>query len=93
MDENKNVMSYEDFRETASDYGEDKGHDFLTDPAAVAKATEKAEDEKAVSHGDMLRAIRKSAGFPLMSWPQEPALDETHWPNLKPVSSCCLWGN
>jgi len=31
MDEKKNAMSYEEFQETASDYGEDKGHDFLTD--------------------------------------------------------------
>jgi transcriptional regulator with XRE-family HTH domain len=65
MDGKKNVMSYEDFRETASDYGEDKGHDFLTDPAAVAKASEKAEHEKAVNHGDMLRATREKRGFSL----------------------------
>lgn len=65
MDEKKNAMSYEDFQKTASDYGEDKGHDFLTDPAAVAKASERAEHEKAVSHGDMLRAIREKRGFSL----------------------------
>jgi transcriptional regulator with XRE-family HTH domain len=65
MDEKKNVMSYDEFRETVSNYGEDKGHDFLTDPAAVTKAGEKAEDEKAVSHGDMLRAIREKRGFSL----------------------------
>ena len=46
MDEKKNQMSYEDFQETASDYGEDKGHDFLTDPAAIAKASEEAEARK-----------------------------------------------
>lgn len=65
MDEKKNEMSYEDFRKTASDYGEDKGHDFLTDPAAVAKSREKADDEKAVSHGDMLRATRVKRGLSL----------------------------
>jgi len=65
MDEKKNAMSYEDFEETASDYGEDKGHDFLTDPAAIAKASERAEHEKAVSHGDMLRAARERRGFSL----------------------------
>lgn len=65
MDEKKNAMSYEDFRKAASDYGEDKGHDLLTDPVAVAKAREKAEDEKAVSHGDMLRATREKRGFSL----------------------------
>ncbi len=65
MDEKKNVMPYEDFRETASDYGEDKGDDFLTDPAAVAKASEKAKDERSLSHGDMLRAVREKRGFSL----------------------------
>src|SRR5512139_3237294 len=65
MDEIKTGMSYEDFRETASNYGEDKGHDFLTDPATVAKVTEKAEEEKGVSHGDMLRATREKRGFSL----------------------------
>jgi transcriptional regulator with XRE-family HTH domain len=60
MDEKKNAMSYEEFRETASDYGEDKGHDFLTDPAAIAKAS-----EKAVSDGDMLRAAREKRGVSL----------------------------
>lgn len=65
MDEEKKVTSYEDFRETASDYGEDKGHDFLTDPAAVALAREKAENEEAVSHGDKLRTAREKRGFSL----------------------------
>ena len=60
MDEKKKVMSYDDFREIASDYGEDKGDDFLTDPAAITKAR-----EKAVSHGDMLRATREKHGFSL----------------------------
>ncbi len=65
MDEIKNVMSYEEFRETAADYGEDRGDDFLTDPADIARASEKAEDEKALSHGDMLRATREKRGFSL----------------------------
>lgn len=65
MDEKKNGMSYEDFRKTASNYGDDKGHDFLTDPAALAKAREKAEGERAANHGDMLRAIREKRGFSL----------------------------
>jgi len=65
MDEKKSAMSYEDFQEAASDYGEDKGHDFLTDPSAIAKANEKAEREKAVTHGDMLRSTREKRGFSL----------------------------
>ena len=46
--------------ETASNYGEEKGQDFLTDPAAIAKAS-----EKPVSHGEMLRAAREKRGFSL----------------------------
>jgi transcriptional regulator with XRE-family HTH domain len=65
MDERTDIMSYEDFRETAADYGGDKGDDFLTDAAAITKANEKAEDEEAVSHGDMLRATREKRGFSL----------------------------
>jgi len=65
MEEKKNAMSYEEFQETASDHGEDKGPDFLTDPAAIAKASEKAERERAASHGDMLRAAREKRGFSL----------------------------
>lgn len=65
MNEKKNGMTYEDFHKAASDYGEEKGHDLLTDPAALEKARERAEGEKAVSHGDMLRAIREKRGFSL----------------------------
>jgi len=65
MDEKKDKMSYEEFHKAASDYGEDKGHDFLTDPAAVAKAQKEAEGEQAVSHGDMLRLTREKRGFSL----------------------------
>lgn len=65
MDEEKKVTSYEDFRDTASDYGEDKGHDFLTDPAAVASAAEKVEGEEAISHGEKLRMTREKRGFSL----------------------------
>ncbi len=65
MDEEKKGMSYEEFREAAADYGEDKGEDFLTDPAAIAKASERAKDEKSVSHGDILRTTREKRGFSL----------------------------
>jgi transcriptional regulator with XRE-family HTH domain len=65
MDEKKNGMSYDDFHKAASDYGEEKGHDLLTDSAALKKARETAEDEKAVTHGDMLRTIREKRGFSL----------------------------
>lgn len=65
MNDKKERMSYEDFQKIASDYGEEKGHDYLTDPGTVAKAREKAEEEKAVSHGDMLRITREKRGFSL----------------------------
>ena len=52
------------FSEAASGYGEEKeGHDLLTDPHAVTAAKEKAEDEKAISHGQKLRAAREKRGF------------------------------
>ena len=64
MDDQNNLSSYEDFREAVSGYGEEKeGHDLLTDPHAVAAAKEKAESEKAISHGHKLRAIREKRGF------------------------------
>lgn len=75
MDEEKKVITYEDFRETASDYGEDKGHDFLTDPAAVALAREKVEDEKAVPHGQKLRATREKRGFSLEELAEKTGID------------------
>ncbi len=46
MDEEKKVTSYEDFRETASDYGEDRGHDSSPTLPAVARARETAERRK-----------------------------------------------
>lgn len=61
----KERMSYEDFQKIASDYGEDNGHDYLTDPGTVAKSREKAEEEKTMSHGDMLRTTREKRGFSL----------------------------
>lgn len=65
MDEKKNEMTYEDFHKTASDYGEIKGEDLLTDPAALEKARERTENGKFRTPGDMLRAIREKRGFTL----------------------------
>jgi transcriptional regulator with XRE-family HTH domain len=64
MDEERIIGSYEEFQEAASGYGEEKEeHDLLTDPHAVTAAAAKAEDEKAVSHGQRLRAAREKRGF------------------------------
>jgi transcriptional regulator with XRE-family HTH domain len=65
MDEENKVASYEDFHVTASNYGDDKGHDLLTDPAIMAEARDKAEDDTAEAHGEKLRASREKAGFSL----------------------------
>jgi quercetin dioxygenase-like cupin family protein/DNA-binding XRE family transcriptional regulator len=64
MEEEKIEASYEEFRQAASGYGDEKeGHDLLTDPRAVAAVKERAEDEKAISHGQKLRAAREMRGF------------------------------
>ena len=64
MDDRNNVSSYDDFREAVSGYGEEQeGHDLLTDPHALAAAKESAEDEKAISHGHKLRAVREKRGY------------------------------
>ena len=65
MEEEKKPTSYESFRETVDQYGEAKGHDFLTDPEAVAAAAEQVESDEAVNHGQRLRAARKQRGFSL----------------------------
>ncbi|MDQ7782679.1 MAG: helix-turn-helix transcriptional regulator, partial [Desulfomonilaceae bacterium] len=65
MDEEKKGTSYESFREAAEAYGDDKGHDLLTDPAAMAAAEESAAGEEAISHGQRIRAGRESRGFTL----------------------------
>ena len=63
MDQEKKETSYESFREAAEEYGDDKGHDFLTDPAALAEVEESAAVEEAVSHGQRIRAGREKQGF------------------------------
>jgi quercetin dioxygenase-like cupin family protein/ribosome-binding protein aMBF1 (putative translation factor) len=65
MDEDKKTGSYEDFRHAVDSYGEEKGHDLLTDPHALAAAREKTEDEQALSHGQKIRSTREQRGFTL----------------------------
>lgn len=66
MDEDKKLASYEDFRETASEYGEEReGHDLLTDPDALESTRAKTEHEEAVTHGQKLKAARQQRGFTL----------------------------
>lgn len=65
MEETKKETSYEAFRETVDEYGDEKGHDLLTDPAAVAAAKETADSHRALDHGSGLRQVRESRGFSL----------------------------
>lgn len=55
-DETKS-QSYDDFRESASGYDDDRGHDLLTDPGA----TQPAQDIQ--SHGDRIKHLRERHGF------------------------------
>ncbi len=65
MEEKKGEITYEEFQKAATDYGEVGGHDLLTDPATLEKARESAEDERSLTHGEMLQAIREKRGFSL----------------------------
>jgi transcriptional regulator with XRE-family HTH domain len=65
MNEEKRETSYESFREAAEEYGDERGHDFLTDPAAMAAVEESAAREEAISHGQRIRAGREEQGFTL----------------------------
>jgi len=74
MEEEKKELSYESFREAAEDYGDEKGHDLLTDSDAMAAAKESAEIEEAVSHGQRLRSIREARGFTLDELAEKTAI-------------------
>jgi quercetin dioxygenase-like cupin family protein/DNA-binding XRE family transcriptional regulator len=63
MDEQKKETAYESFRETVDEYGDHKGEDFLTDPAAVTAAKEKVEAEKSLTGGAKLRKAREARKF------------------------------
>ena len=65
MDEEKKETSYESFREAAEEYGDEKGHDLLTDPEAIAAVEKSAAQEEAVGHGQKVRSSREAQGFTL----------------------------
>jgi quercetin dioxygenase-like cupin family protein/ribosome-binding protein aMBF1 (putative translation factor) len=65
MDEDRKESPYEDLQQTVDEYGEHGGHDLLTDPAADARAEEKAGREVALDHRPALRAAREERGFTL----------------------------
>lgn len=75
MDEEKKSTSYEDFRDAVDEYSEVRGDDLLTDPAAVARAKETAEGEKALDHGERIRATRLERGFTLKELGEKTGID------------------
>ena len=76
MDEEKKQTSYDSFREAVDDYGEDRGHDLLTDPEAVAEAQSHTDSEDAITHGEKVRAARESRGFTLGELSEQTGIDE-----------------
>lgn len=63
MDGEFKETSYESFRDTVDGYGEERGSDLLTDPAAVEAAKRESQTEKEADHGAKLRSARESLGF------------------------------
>lgn len=63
MESDRNNASYSSFRETIDDYGDDRGHDLLTDPHAVAEQASKAQKDQATTHHVKLKEIREAKGF------------------------------
>lgn len=76
MDEDKKQISYDSFREAVDDYGEDRGHDLLTDPDAVAEAQSHVDSEEAITHGEKVRAARQARGFTLAELAGQTGIDE-----------------
>jgi len=75
MEEQKKASSYEAFREAAEEYGDEKGHDFLTDHEAVAEEQDKAEKESAQGHGQRIKATRERRGFTLEELSERSGID------------------
>ncbi|MGC8660717.1 MAG: cupin domain-containing protein, partial [Desulfomonilaceae bacterium] len=65
MDEEVKENSYQSFRDTVDGYGEARGSDLLTDPAAIEAAERESQIEKAPDYGAKLRQARHSLGFSL----------------------------
>jgi quercetin dioxygenase-like cupin family protein/ribosome-binding protein aMBF1 (putative translation factor) len=76
MDEEKKAASYESFRQAVDQYSEEKGHDLLTDPDAVAAAHERVKDEQAVTHGQRLRLAREARHFTLAELAEKTGVPE-----------------
>ena len=75
MESDRTDASYTSFRETVDEYGDDRGHDLLTDPHAVAESTQKAPKDQSTSHGVKLKEIRESKGFTVEELSRKTGLD------------------
>jgi quercetin dioxygenase-like cupin family protein len=76
MPEDKDATVYEAFREVVDEYSDHKGHDLLTDPAAVAAAQEQAEQHGAVTPAENLRAAREKQGFSIQELAQKTGISQ-----------------
>lgn len=83
MDEEKKAGAYETFREVVDEYSEEKGHDLLTDPEAVAAAKERVAEESAETHGDRLRQAREAQGFTIAELAAKAGIDEKELAQLE----------
>lgn len=75
MESDQSKTSYNSFRETVDEYGDDKGHDLLTDPTAVAEVATKAQKDQSVTHSVKMKEIRESRGFTLEELSQKSGVD------------------
>ncbi|MDD3473895.1 MAG: XRE family transcriptional regulator [Syntrophaceae bacterium] len=75
MESDQNKSSYNVFRETIDEYGDDKGHDLLTDPNAIAEVTTAAAQDRSMTHGLRLKQIRQSKGFTVEELAERSGLD------------------
>ena len=66
--------AYEAFREVVDEYSDHKGDDLLTDPAAVAAAREKVQQEDAITPAQNLRAAREKQGFSIQELSQKTGI-------------------
>ena len=76
MPEDKDATVYEAFREVVDEYSDHKGHDLLTDPAAVAAAQEQADQHGAVTPAQNFRAAREKQGFSVQELAQKTGISQ-----------------
>lgn len=75
MEQDSGRSSYDKFMETIDDYGDDKGHDLLTDPNTVAETGSKAQKDQSKPHGVKLKELRDSKGFTIEELAEKSGLE------------------